>query len=203
MSSDADSPPETPLKNPTSTENTMSRTPLRDDVDDGTSEHQLTPRQNAAPGDGWASEKPSQAGNEVQIPPTPRIPKSGQESPTSQDGDDTNTDDEGRGPGDAYNEDLDAPLPQFDWDGVRNQYTKAVKEVISEEEELLEQFTKYTQLFVSWAESAAERDNTKASKRLKTCERHVKLQEQSLEEKKKHYASVVDAFQKALDLLRR
>lgn len=184
MSSATDSPPESPLRNPSSIENATSRTPPPDGHDDdGISKNELTPRQTVASGDDWASEKPSQAGSEVKIPSTPSIPDSDQKPPILPNGDDTNTNDEQSSPKDTYNEDMGAPLPSFDWDSVRSQYTKAVQEVIGEEEELLEQFTKYTQvnhdifhrdndltdilhqLFVAWAESAAERDNTKASKR--------------------------------------
>ncbi|KAE9368412.1 hypothetical protein N431DRAFT_414791 [Stipitochalara longipes BDJ] len=92
-------------------------------------------------------------------------------------------------------------LPVFDWVDLQHRYTKAIQAVNQEEEDILEEFYKYSDAFSVWGGASANRDNERASKRLRTREKFVRLGEASLEEKKEHYTEVVDAFKKALALL--
>ncbi|KAG9230172.1 hypothetical protein BJ875DRAFT_472951 [Amylocarpus encephaloides] len=96
----------------------------------------------------------------------------------------------------------DHELGVFDYDKIRDDYTQEMQEVNAEEETIRKEFDDYTQLFALWSTGGADRDDTRASKRLRTRERYVQLSEHSLEDKKKHHANVVGAFEAALKLLR-
>ncbi|KIM97933.1 hypothetical protein OIDMADRAFT_182285 [Oidiodendron maius Zn] len=92
-------------------------------------------------------------------------------------------------------------IPLLDWIEFESEYKKALTEANEVEDKLVLEFEKLSKTFVFWAEASAQHDNDRAWKRLKTRERYVQLSEQKLEEKKKHYIEVVQAFQNALKLL--
>ncbi|ATZ50160.1 hypothetical protein BCIN_05g05340 [Botrytis cinerea B05.10] len=86
------------------------------------------------------------------------------------------------------------------WSEFEERYSVAIQELSDNEDRLIEEFQHLSDAFGIWAESAAERDNGRAWKRLRTRERYVQIQEQSLEDKKLHYIKVVEAFKQALQL---
>ncbi|KAF8865325.1 hypothetical protein BDZ45DRAFT_668756 [Acephala macrosclerotiorum] len=93
-------------------------------------------------------------------------------------------------------------LTPFDWEDFRRRYTEEIMMINKDEEDLLDEFDKLVASFGWWAECAADRDNERASKRLCTRERFVRLAEESLDEKKRRYEQVVGAFKQALEMLR-
>ncbi|KAK0118148.1 hypothetical protein ONS95_012454 [Cadophora gregata] len=100
-------------------------------------------------------------------------------------------------------EDEDQDLPKFDWSDFEHRYTETLKSQHEEEVEIIDEFDLYATSFMVWAQAAAQRDNGRMSKRLKTRVRFTQLAEESLEDKKNHYLEVVGAFQTAMNMLRR
>ncbi|KAH7391403.1 hypothetical protein BKA64DRAFT_102780 [Cadophora sp. MPI-SDFR-AT-0126] len=99
--------------------------------------------------------------------------------------------------------DEDQGLPKFDWGDFEQRYTETLKKQHEEEVEIIDEFDLYATSFMVWAQAAAQRDNARMSKRLRTRMRFTQLAENSLEDKKNHYLEVVRAFQAAMDMLRR
>ncbi|KAI1774653.1 hypothetical protein F4818DRAFT_418522 [Hypoxylon cercidicola] len=92
-------------------------------------------------------------------------------------------------------------IAAFDWEDFENRYVKALQEADEQEKALLEEFDNLVKYFNVWAQASSAHDNERAIKRLQTRERHVRLSEQTLSQKKKHLSEVVRAFQSALALL--
>ncbi|KAI2603839.1 uncharacterized protein GGS25DRAFT_505646 [Hypoxylon fragiforme] len=92
-------------------------------------------------------------------------------------------------------------LAAFNWDDFEERYEKALQEADEQEKQLLDDFDSLVKYFNVWATASSTHDNDRAVKRLQTRERHVRLSEQALEQKKKHLSEVVKAFQSALALL--
>ncbi|KAI0837571.1 hypothetical protein F5Y06DRAFT_304354 [Hypoxylon sp. FL0890] len=92
-------------------------------------------------------------------------------------------------------------LVAFDWDDFQNRYEKALQDADEQEKQLLEEFDSLVKYFNVWASASSAHDNERAVKRLRTRERHVRLSEQTLLQKKQHLSEVVKAFQSALALL--
>ncbi|KAI0178872.1 hypothetical protein GGR52DRAFT_533896 [Hypoxylon sp. FL1284] len=92
-------------------------------------------------------------------------------------------------------------IAAFDWDDFENRYVKALQEADEQEKLLLDEFDNLIKYFNVWAQASSAHDNERAIKRLQTRERHVRLSEQALSQKKKHLSEVVRAFQSALALL--
>ncbi|OTB19222.1 hypothetical protein K445DRAFT_314101 [Daldinia sp. EC12] len=90
----------------------------------------------------------------------------------------------------------------FDWEDFEDRYEKALQEADESEKQLLEEFDTLVKYFNVWASASSAHDNERAIKRLQTRERHVRLSEQALLQKKQHLSEVVKAFQSALALLR-
>ncbi|KAI8965440.1 hypothetical protein F5Y11DRAFT_344600 [Daldinia sp. FL1419] len=93
-------------------------------------------------------------------------------------------------------------LVAFDWEDFEDRYEKALQEADEQEKQLLEEFDALVKYFNVWASASSVHDNERAIKRLQTRERHVRLSEQALLQKKQHLSEVVKAFQSALALLR-
>ncbi|KAI1656883.1 hypothetical protein F4813DRAFT_362167 [Daldinia decipiens] len=93
-------------------------------------------------------------------------------------------------------------LVAFDWEDFEDRYEKALQEADEQEKQLLEEFDTLVKYFNVWASASSAHDNERAVKRLQTRERHVRLSEQTLLQKKQHLSEVVKAFQSALALLR-
>ncbi|XXH05544.1 hypothetical protein Hte_011974 [Hypoxylon texense] len=70
-------------------------------------------------------------------------------------------------------------IAAFDWEDFENRYTKALQEADEQEKVLLEEFD-------NLVKASSTHDNERAVKRLQTRERHVRLSEQTLSQKKKH-----------------
>jgi len=204
MSSPRPSPPETPSKGPNPSvekENSAPRTPLPDAPVNGTDKGVVFAEAN----------KPRNPEEEVQVPSTAparveaRIVQPAEVHGSDQveeehrnDAVETRTELKTMGSEVAFSD-----LGAFDWEDLQLRYTERLKAVNKAEDEILEDFYKYSAAFSAWGEASANRDNERAVKRLRTRENFVRLGEASLEEKKKHYAEVVDAFKKALELLSR
>ncbi|KUJ24324.1 uncharacterized protein LY89DRAFT_550478, partial [Mollisia scopiformis] len=92
-------------------------------------------------------------------------------------------------------------LPPFDWEDFRRRYRADLKQVDADETSLLDDFDKLAQSFVFWSDTAANRDNLRAAKRLCTREKYVDLAEEALAEKQRRYVQVVGAFKQALEML--
>ncbi|KAI1106207.1 hypothetical protein F4804DRAFT_301931 [Jackrogersella minutella] len=92
-------------------------------------------------------------------------------------------------------------LVAFDWENFEDRYEKALQEADEQEKQLLEEFDSLVKYFNVWASASSSHDNERAVKRLQTRERHVRLSEQALLQKKQHLSEVVKAFQSALALL--
>ncbi|KAK7757913.1 hypothetical protein SLS62_000291 [Diatrype stigma] len=92
-------------------------------------------------------------------------------------------------------------LVPFDWDEFEARYQKALDEADEQEKELLEEFDHLVRYFNAWASASSAHDNERAVKRLQTRERHVRISEQALSQRKKHLAEVMKAFKSALALL--
>lgn len=92
-------------------------------------------------------------------------------------------------------------IAPFDWEDFESRYAKALEEADEQEKILLEEFDNLIKYFNVWAQASSAHDNERAIKRLQTRERHVRLSEQTLSQKKKHLSEVVRAFQSALALL--
>ncbi|KAI2628115.1 hypothetical protein GGS26DRAFT_561149 [Hypomontagnella submonticulosa] len=92
-------------------------------------------------------------------------------------------------------------LAAFNWEDFESRYEKALQEADEEEKQLLEEFDNLVKYFNVWASASSAHDNERAVKRLQTRERHVRLSEQTLLQKKQHLSEVVKAFQSALALL--
>ncbi|GFF57401.1 hypothetical protein IFM47457_09224 [Aspergillus lentulus] len=69
------------------------------------------------------------------------------------------------------------------------------------EEELRARSLRLLEIFTAWSQSAVLRDESRALKRFKTQSQHVQTSEEDLENRRKHYADVVKAFESALALL--
>ncbi|KAL1835610.1 hypothetical protein VTJ49DRAFT_6337 [Mycothermus thermophilus] len=104
-------------------------------------------------------------------------------------------------------------LAPFDWDDFEARYEEALADADREEQELLKEFEDLVkvgfpfrlsarlrlvfadgwlvdwQFFNVWASAASVNDSERGVKRLQTRERHVRLAEQSLSQKKKHRES--------------
>ncbi|KAI0146092.1 hypothetical protein GGR57DRAFT_479473 [Xylariaceae sp. FL1272] len=92
-------------------------------------------------------------------------------------------------------------LADFDWDDFEARYQQALEEADANERQMLEEFERLVKYFNVWASAASSHDNERAVKRLQTRQRYVRLEEQSLQQKKQHLTEVVNAFQSALALL--
>ncbi|KAH7319317.1 hypothetical protein BKA65DRAFT_541437 [Rhexocercosporidium sp. MPI-PUGE-AT-0058] len=99
--------------------------------------------------------------------------------------------------------DEQSDLTGFEWSDFEHRYTEALKMKFEEECEIIEEFDKWAASFITWAQAGAEHDNGRMSKRLRTRIEFTQQQENSLEDKKKHYLGVLAAFQTAMDMLRR
>lgn len=92
-------------------------------------------------------------------------------------------------------------LVAFDWEDFEYRYEKALQDADEQEKQLLEEFDNLVKYFNIWASASSAHDNERAIKRLQTRERHVRISEQTLLQKKQHLSEVVKAFQSALALL--
>ncbi|OAX83065.1 hypothetical protein ACJ72_02583 [Emergomyces africanus] len=102
---------------------------------------------------------------------------------------------------DAY-ENLALSLRDCDWEQLQKKFTDAMDERSQAERVLQKETAEILEIFISWSQTTAYRDEDRAYKRLKTRMGFAQNSEAKLEEKKKHYANVVKAFENALALLR-
>ncbi|KAF1989583.1 hypothetical protein K402DRAFT_349509 [Aulographum hederae CBS 113979] len=101
--------------------------------------------------------------------------------------------DDDAGPGDK--------IEDFDWDDLERRYHDAIKERDDDEHRMYQEFQKLMEYFQVWAQTTSNHENDRSFKRLKTRMFHIQNSEARLEERRQHYKSVVEAFQRALNLL--
>ncbi|KAJ5286888.1 hypothetical protein N7478_002574, partial [Penicillium angulare] len=102
---------------------------------------------------------------------------------------------------DALVSHLTQDLQQYDWIQLQEKYTDAMDEHSRAEENIRSETARLLEAFTAWSQTAVLQDEQRALKRFKTQMQHVQNSEVSVENKKKHYMEVVEAFQSALALL--
>ncbi|KAI9668973.1 MAG: hypothetical protein M1829_005201 [Trizodia sp. TS-e1964] len=109
-------------------------------------------------------------------------------------------------------------IEDMDWKGLSDRYIAAMKEAKAKEDEIHREFVglvnvscaptllcsglKAEKTFRTWISASAQQERHRSAKRLKTQSDYVKGAEKSLRERRQHYNKVVEAFEKALALLR-
>ncbi|KAL2063517.1 hypothetical protein VTL71DRAFT_5322 [Oculimacula yallundae] len=190
MSSAPQSAPETPSK---SVAATKLRTPLPGGPTNGVHKMTMPPKES----------KHEASKGETQEPSSTPIPEA-ESAPVSKPGEvDSQSRQENEHSSDEEEEEEESHLSDFDWSDWELRYTDTLKDHYKEELHIIEEFEAYAMSFTVWARAGAERDNARMSKRLKTRKEFTHLAEQSLEDKANHYKGVVDAFQAAMNMLRR
>ncbi|EEQ88882.2 hypothetical protein RJZ56_004906 [Blastomyces dermatitidis] len=99
-------------------------------------------------------------------------------------------------------EKLALSLRDCDWEQLQKKFTDAMDERSQAEMVLQRETAELLEMFIAWSQTTAYRDEDRAYKRFKTRMGFAQNSEAKLEEKKKHYANVVRAFEDALALLR-
>ncbi|PGG98572.1 hypothetical protein AJ79_08825 [Helicocarpus griseus UAMH5409] len=89
-----------------------------------------------------------------------------------------------------------------DWDQLQRKFGEAMDQRSQAENALQKETAELLEMFISWSQTTIFRDEDRAYKRFKTRMGFAQNSEAKLEEKKKHYANVVKAFENALALLR-
>ncbi|KAJ9272273.1 hypothetical protein DTO212C5_1458 [Paecilomyces variotii] len=92
-------------------------------------------------------------------------------------------------------------LHECSWEVLQEKFSTAMETHAQAEQELRDQTAKLLEVFMTWSQVAVSYDEDRAFKRFKTRMQHVQNSETKLEDKKKHYANVVKAFESALALL--
>lgn len=145
-----DSPPETPLKPPFQMA-VDSKTPARKKVPDSpTKVHgdgSMSPAQNGGLDSPVKKEKVLQS--QSQIPTSAQAPEpnqAGKPQEIHSDDDLETSGDENESQADVTQEDPDAELPDFDYEGLEAQYREAITKATNKEDELLREFEAYSQV---------------------------------------------------------
>ncbi|OJD21754.1 hypothetical protein ACJ73_06904 [Blastomyces percursus] len=99
-------------------------------------------------------------------------------------------------------EKLALSLRDCDWEQLQKKFIDAMDERSQAEMVLQRETAELLEMFIAWSQTTANRDEDRAYKRFKTRMGFVQNSEAKLEDKKKHYANVVRAFEDALALLR-
>ncbi|KAH0292276.1 hypothetical protein M436DRAFT_60926 [Aureobasidium namibiae CBS 147.97] len=100
----------------------------------------------------------------------------------------------------------DAVEPQeemdlFDWQALETEYLNKMAEHKAEEDAHLQEFASLSRFFGVWAETISGHEQKRSHQRLRTQSTLVMKQEDDLEERRKHYVQVVEAFRRALLML--
>ncbi|KAK2741031.1 hypothetical protein FQN57_005767 [Myotisia sp. PD_48] len=102
---------------------------------------------------------------------------------------------------------LASDLQSYSWEELQQCFVEEMDER-SKSENLLQKESadllevSPTGVFITWSQTTVFHDEDRAYKRFKTRMDYVRKSEETLEEKKKHYSSVIKAFENALALLR-
>ncbi|EEH17473.1 hypothetical protein PABG_00036 [Paracoccidioides brasiliensis Pb03] len=102
--------------------------------------------------------------------------------------------------GEAYHG-LALSLHDCDWEQLQKKFTDAMDERTQVEMTLHRETAELLEMFIAWSQTTVSCDEDRAYKRFKTRMSFTQNHETKLEEKKKHYADVVKAFENALALL--
>ncbi|KAL2004364.1 hypothetical protein VTN02DRAFT_2010 [Thermoascus thermophilus] len=92
-------------------------------------------------------------------------------------------------------------LESCNWEQLQEKFVEAMEAHARTEEGLQEQTAQLLGVFMAWSQVTVARDEDRAFKRFKTRMQHVQNSEKKLEDKRKHYANVVKAFESALAML--
>lgn len=93
-------------------------------------------------------------------------------------------------------------IDDFNWEDLHHRYHEAVKVCHGEEAALMEEWESLMTYFRIWAQSGHEHETDRTYSRLCTRTAYVQHSEDTLEQKRSHYISVVRAFESALNLLK-
>lgn len=116
--------------------------------------------------------------------------------------DDSRDHDEDQDEHDEHDDDSpNTPLPNFDWSDLENRYRAMIAQKVTEEAEVWEEFCKITDYFGAWCSASSRHETNRGLKRHKTQAYFVRAEEQQLEERRKHYVKVIEAFRSALSML--
>ncbi|KAG9949087.1 hypothetical protein KCU85_g4613, partial [Aureobasidium melanogenum] len=120
---------------------------------------------------------------------------------------DTTPHDQNSPPPDQHDEE-DVTDPQeemnsFDWQKLETEYLTAMAQCKEEEDAHLQEFASLSQFFGVWAETISGHEQKRSHQRLRTQSTFVMRKEEELEERRKHYVQVVEAFRAALSMLDR
>ncbi|KAJ5779061.1 hypothetical protein N7457_006781 [Penicillium paradoxum] len=96
---------------------------------------------------------------------------------------------------------LTQDLENYTWEQLQGKYADVMEEHCRVEENLRVEISKLLEVFMVWSQTTVTQDENRALKRFKTQMQHVQNSEGNVQNKKKHYAEVVKAFQNALALL--
>ncbi|KAH0351149.1 hypothetical protein KCU81_g2270, partial [Aureobasidium melanogenum] len=94
-------------------------------------------------------------------------------------------------------------MDPFDWQKLETEYFNAMAQCKEEEDAHLQEFASLSQFFGVWAETISGHEQKRSHQRLRTQSSFVMRKEEELEERRKHYVQVVEAFRAALSMLDR
>ncbi|KAF2874852.1 hypothetical protein BDV95DRAFT_300492 [Massariosphaeria phaeospora] len=92
-------------------------------------------------------------------------------------------------------------IADFDWNELAERYHEATTACEQDEEKLMEEWQRLMDYFKIWANSGHAHESERTYARLQTRMIYVNHEEETLESARKHYISVVQAFESALRLL--
>ncbi|KAL1960782.1 hypothetical protein VTO42DRAFT_6612 [Malbranchea cinnamomea] len=99
-------------------------------------------------------------------------------------------------------QELSKEIQNCSWDELQIRFADAMHERSEFESALQKETAELLEVFIVWSQTTGFHDEDRAYKRFKTRMDYVQNCEANLEEKKRHYANVVKAFESALALLR-
>ncbi|ETN37100.1 uncharacterized protein HMPREF1541_08090 [Cyphellophora europaea CBS 101466] len=97
--------------------------------------------------------------------------------------------------------DPSADLGKLDWDELEERFAREIDPIIKEEDKVRAELGARLQQFLLWMQVSGEQEGERAIKRLRTRTAFVQHSETKLDEKQEHYRKVVEAFEKAMQLL--
>ncbi|KAF4555793.1 Hypothetical protein D9617_2g057570 [Elsinoe fawcettii] len=92
-------------------------------------------------------------------------------------------------------------LPPCDWMGLQRKMHEELAEKDAELQKLYEEWSILAEFQSAWIHYGARKENERASKRHKTQQTFVQHQEAEVEANRQRYASVMKAFENAMQML--
>ncbi|PNS20179.1 hypothetical protein CAC42_5629 [Sphaceloma murrayae] len=97
---------------------------------------------------------------------------------------------------------VEEPLESFNWDDLAGKYHGMIAEKEQEIEQVLDEYNQLQGLFEQWCRAGQDVEGERTFKRHKTQALYVRKEEEDLERRREHYVGVMDAFQKAMAMLK-